>query len=87
MQDFKHKLAVITGGASGVGRSLAFAIGREGGRVLIADTDADNEKLQVALKEWVTVAIEVETLTVCDSGPLSIVVVMLQLARGSSLST
>lgn len=39
MQDFKHKLAVITGGASGVGRSLAFALGREGGRVLIADVD------------------------------------------------
>jgi NAD(P)-dependent dehydrogenase (short-subunit alcohol dehydrogenase family) len=39
MQDFKDKLAVITGGASGVGRSLAFAIGAEGGRVLIADVD------------------------------------------------
>ena len=39
MQNFKHKLAVITGGASGVGRSLAFALGREGGRVLIADVD------------------------------------------------
>mgnify|MGYP001269174384 FL=1 len=39
MQDFNNKLAVITGGASGVGRSLAFAIGREGGRVLIADVD------------------------------------------------
>ena len=39
MQDFNQKLAVITGGASGVGRSLAFALGREGGRVLIADVD------------------------------------------------
>ncbi|HCH20824.1 MAG TPA: SDR family oxidoreductase [Cellvibrionales bacterium] len=39
MQNFKNKLAVITGGASGVGRSLAFALGREGGRVLIADVD------------------------------------------------
>lgn len=39
MQDFKDKLAVITGGASGVGRSLAFAIGAEGGKVLIADVD------------------------------------------------
>ncbi len=39
MQNFKKKLAVITGGASGVGRSLAFALGREGGRVLIADVD------------------------------------------------
>ncbi|NND83098.1 MAG: SDR family NAD(P)-dependent oxidoreductase [Gammaproteobacteria bacterium] len=39
MQDFTNKLAVITGGASGVGRSLAFALGAEGARVLIADVD------------------------------------------------
>ena len=39
MQDFTGKLAVITGGASGVGRSLAFALGAEGARILIADVD------------------------------------------------
>lgn len=39
MQDFNQKLAVITGGASGVGRSLAFALGQKGARVLIADVD------------------------------------------------
>ena len=39
MRDFRDKLAVITGGASGVGRSLAFALGAEGARVLIADVD------------------------------------------------
>lgn len=39
MQDFSGKLAVITGGASGVGRSLAFALGAQGARVLIADVD------------------------------------------------
>ena len=39
MQEFRDKLAVITGGASGVGRSLAFALGAEGARVLIADVD------------------------------------------------
>lgn len=39
MSQFKGKLAVITGGASGVGRSLAFALGDEGARVLIADVD------------------------------------------------
>ena len=41
MHNFKDKLAVITGGASGVGRSIAFALGAEGGRVLIADVDID----------------------------------------------
>ena len=39
MQDFTDKLAVITGGASGVGRSLAFALCDAGARVLIADID------------------------------------------------
>ncbi len=32
MQDFKGKLAVITGGASGIGCSLAFALGAERGQ-------------------------------------------------------
>ena len=40
MQDFASKVAVITGGASGVGRSIAFALGRLGARVVIADVDA-----------------------------------------------
>lgn len=39
MQDFKDKVAVITGGASGVGRSLAFALGRKGARVVVGDVD------------------------------------------------
>ena len=39
MQNFTDQLAVITGGASGVGRSLAFALAEAGGRVLIADID------------------------------------------------
>ena len=39
MQDFTDKLAVITGGASGVGRSLAFALADAGARVVIADID------------------------------------------------
>ena len=39
MSQFSGKLAVITGGASGVGRSLAFALGAEGAQVLIADVD------------------------------------------------
>ncbi|MEM1153712.1 MAG: SDR family NAD(P)-dependent oxidoreductase [Pseudomonadota bacterium] len=40
MQDFQDKVAVITGGASGVGRSLAFALGRRGARIVVGDVDA-----------------------------------------------
>jgi NAD(P)-dependent dehydrogenase (short-subunit alcohol dehydrogenase family) len=39
MQDFKNKVAVITGGASGVGRSLAFALGRRGAKIAVGDVD------------------------------------------------
>ncbi|MCB1615178.1 MAG: SDR family NAD(P)-dependent oxidoreductase [Pseudomonadales bacterium] len=42
MKDFRGKVAVITGGASGVGRSLAFALGREGARIMIGDVDQQN---------------------------------------------
>jgi NAD(P)-dependent dehydrogenase (short-subunit alcohol dehydrogenase family) len=39
MKDFKGKVAVITGGASGVGRSLAFALGRRGAKIAVGDVD------------------------------------------------
>lgn len=39
MQDFTDKVAVITGGASGVGRSLAFSLGRRGARIVVGDVD------------------------------------------------
>lgn len=39
MQDFTDKVAVITGGASGVGRSLAFSLGRAGARIVVGDVD------------------------------------------------
>ena len=40
MRDFKDKVAVITGGASGVGRSLAFALGARGARIVVGDVDS-----------------------------------------------
>jgi len=40
MQDFNGKVAVVTGGASGVGRSLAFSLGRRGAKVMVGDVDA-----------------------------------------------
>ena len=39
MQDFNNKVAVITGGASGVGRSLAFELGRRGAKIAVGDVD------------------------------------------------
>jgi NAD(P)-dependent dehydrogenase (short-subunit alcohol dehydrogenase family) len=39
VREFHNKVAVITGGASGVGRSLAFALGRRGARIAVGDVD------------------------------------------------
>ena len=39
---FEGKVAIITGGASGIGRACAFAIGREGADVAIFDLQAES---------------------------------------------
>jgi len=39
MQAFKNKVAVITGGASGVGKAIAQRLGREGVKLVIADVE------------------------------------------------
>jgi len=38
--DFQNKIAVVTGGASGIGRATALGLARSGARVVIADIDA-----------------------------------------------
>jgi len=48
MKDFKDKVAVITGGAGGVGRSIGLALAREGAKVVISDIETDAIEKTVA---------------------------------------
>lgn len=41
MKDFKGKVAVVTGGASGLGRAMAQRFAREGMRIVLADVQQD----------------------------------------------
>ncbi len=41
MQDFKDKVVVVTGAASGIGRGIVAAFAREGARTVAADVDGD----------------------------------------------
>ncbi len=41
MKDFKDKVAIVTGGASGIGQGIARALASEGAHLVIADIDAD----------------------------------------------
>lgn len=41
MQEFRDKVALVTGGASGIGLGIARALAREGADLVIADVDAE----------------------------------------------
>ena len=57
MQEFRGKVAVVTGGASGIGFGIAARAAREGMRIVLADIEAD--ALERAAAELRTTGVEV----------------------------
>lgn len=51
--EFQQKVAIVTGGAQGVGRAAALALAREGAAVVIADRDsAASHALAEGIRAW-----------------------------------
>ncbi len=63
MKDFKDRVAVVTGGASGLGRAMAFRFAREGMKIVLADIEQTT--LDATLAEFHQAGHEAEGLR-CD---------------------
>jgi NAD(P)-dependent dehydrogenase (short-subunit alcohol dehydrogenase family) len=63
MKDFKDKVIVITGGATGIGFGLSKAFGTEGAKIVLAEPR--ESRLQEAVAELEKIGVEA-TYTICD---------------------
>ena len=59
MDLLKDKVAIVTGGYSGIGRGISEALRREGAEVVIADINIDDEKLQETRGQFTLIDVDV----------------------------
>jgi NAD(P)-dependent dehydrogenase (short-subunit alcohol dehydrogenase family) len=72
----KNKVAVVTGGASGIGKAICEVFAREGARVVVADIDAEEaekvagsinkQKRNTGKKECFAVAVKSDVSKIDD---------------------
>ncbi len=62
MEKILHKVAIVTGAASGMGRSIALLFAKEGAKVVVSDIDKENaEKVAAEIVEAGGEAIAIQT--------------------------
>jgi NADP-dependent 3-hydroxy acid dehydrogenase YdfG len=66
MKSFEGRVAVVTGAASGIGRSLALALAAEGARLALSDVDTDGLTQTVALARARGAQVHEQRLDVAD---------------------
>jgi 2-hydroxycyclohexanecarboxyl-CoA dehydrogenase len=66
--EFEDRVALVTGGASGIGRAVALAFAREGARVAIADLDADGAEKVATKADGLVIAMDVTSLSSVQAG-------------------
>ncbi|MFM1745517.1 MAG: hypothetical protein RLZZ630_1454 [Bacteroidota bacterium] len=60
MNSLHHKIAIVTGAASGIGKAIALLFAREGSKVIAADRNA--ERLDILRKEALEEGLVIDTL-------------------------
>ena len=68
MEGLKGKVAIVTGGAKGIGRACTLALGREGASVVFADIDRDANRELLAMVGDEGLEVEAAAADVSDSG-------------------